>query len=346
MKKNLLLFTLLVTSFSIHAQKEKVLKPKKDTTKLMVLIQPVEMNTSINLAPSVKVYELPNYQGRVASFVKNASGKFVFPFPVKHVSVKIPDSLILYIRTCFEFASESAFTSSQTDINLETLCGIRTDVKTKLRITLNGISTAIHNNDCLRFGGSIQVKVMETAPTENPVESLMRWTVIERGSARVTTGPFTFPIFDFNPSQLSDPRAAIELNKGVIFNNNPVPNLTEQAHSGGRLMQNSTNVFIVGKSALAAGRVKVWVKTDLTSSHKSCDLCDDFSSNVKMSEIGYASIPFNKSYDNGKIVDAAHPYVVLGPYKAHGSRTGFGITASNGVDKDFRVHLKINKEMD
>lgn len=344
MKKIVFLCSLLITSFYINAQKNKSAKPKKDSTQMRVLIQPVEVSSSINMAPSIQVYERPDYQGQVASFTKNSTGKYTFPFPVQHVSVKIPDSLILYVKTCFEFPSENAYTSSLTDINLETLCGIRTDVKAKLRVTLNGVSTSIHNKDCLRFGGRIEVRVLETSPDVSPVESLMRWTVIERGSARVTTGPFMFPILDCGSSQLTDSRYAVELNRGFVFNNNPVPNLTEQAHYGSRIMQNSTNVFIVGRSALQSGRVKVSVKTDITSAHKNCDLCDDFSSNVKMLEPGYASVPFNKTYDGGKIVNVAHPYVVLGPYKAHGSRDGFALTASNGTDKDFRVHLKVNAE--
>ncbi|MEO6611396.1 MAG: hypothetical protein ABIT05_04660 [Chitinophagaceae bacterium] len=338
MKKLLLTACLLTGSLFIYAQKDT------GKTKVMMLPPQVQVSGTIVYVPAIKVFERPNYQGRSASFTKDATGKFIFPFPVQHVSIRIPDSLILYIKTCFEFASENAYTSSLADISLETLCGIRTDVKAHLRVTLNGISTSVHNNDCLRFAGDINVRVLETSPDETAVESQMRWTVIERGAARVTTGPFMFPIFTGSASVLSDSRYAIELNKGFVFNNNPVPQLTEQGHYGSRIMQNSTNVFIVGRSALQSGRVKVWVKTDLTSSHKNCNLCDDFSANVKMAEPGFASIPFNKTYDGGKVVDAAHPYVVLGPYPAHGSRAGFAITASNGVDKDFRVHLKVNAE--
>lgn len=343
MKKLIILFILFSATATVYGQKDKSPKQKKDTAGYVVYTPPIHVTNVIDWAPGVLVYERPNYQGRSASFTKNAEGKFVFPFPIKNASLKVPDGKIIYIRKCFEFPSEAAYTESQKVINLEAVCGVRTDTKAKLRVTLNGISTEIHNRDCYRFGGKIEIKVMEDAP-DNAAESQMKWTIIEAGSPPIHSDRYTYPIFTNDSVLIDRPGLALELNQGYIFNNNPVPHLTEQARYGRSVKQNSTNVFIVGKSALESGRVRVWVKTNLVSAHKNCDLCDDFSNNIRMSAPAYAFVPVNKPYDGGKLVNAANPYVVLGPYTARGSRTGFGITASAGTEKNFRVHLKVNPE--
>jgi hypothetical protein len=99
--------------------------------------------------------------------------------------------------------------------------------------------------------------------------------------------------------------------------------------------------YFRGASALREGRVSIMVTSNLGSAHKTCDLCDDFTSNCRMSAPVTEAVPLNKPYTGGRIVDAGHNRVVLGPYHAHGSRDGSAITASAGTDKDFRVHLTI-----
>jgi hypothetical protein len=339
MKNHILLLCLLTSQWSF-AQKHD---PKKDTTRYNVVTQPVQVSGTIDMVPGVTIYERTDYQGSTAKFIKPSSGRYNFPFPTQHVSIKIPGGKMLYIKTRDgEFTVEDAYVGSQRDITLREVLGVRMDDTASIRISFNGISTEVHNMDCLRFGGKVQVRVKEINPDEPSLESAMRWKILYAGAPNPGNDRFTYPIFNLPTTILSDNRYATELNRGFVFNNNPVPVLTEQGHYGSRIMQNSANVFTVGRSALREGRVKIWIQTDLASAHKTCDLCDDFSSNVKMLHVAYESIPINKTYGDGKIVDAAHPYFVIGPYAAHGNRDGSAITASAGTDKNFRVHFAVS----
>lgn len=355
MKKTILyLFSLLVIT-NLYAQKGlPVKKPARtDTIKnnrvlITTLIQPVG---TIVLAPGVLVYELPDYRGRSANFVKNAEGKFVFPFPVKDVSVKVPEGTIVYIQSCFEFAAENAYNRSIPKISLEGFCGIRTDEQTIIKVNLAGISTEIHNTDCMRFAGKIEAKLIETAPAEPGVETLMPckqvyWnnpryrgygaTLIDKGATPNTDRTY-------NPSYTE---------RQTIFDNNPVPVLINvmENHTDSMTLKRLRGypnyspiaTFFVGKTALREGRVKLWLKTNLVSAHKTCDLCDDFSSRIKMDAPAYETYPLNRSFDGGKIINASNRYVVAGPYAAKGSRDGFAITASGGTFKNFRVHLIVD----
>jgi hypothetical protein len=118
-----------------------------------------------------------------------------------------------------------------------------------------------------------------------------------------------------------------------VFNADPVPTLTALVSRG---------LFDVGRNALREGRVNIVITSDLGSAHKTCDLCDDFSSNVKMIRPVTENIPVNKTYAGGRILNAANNRLVVGPYQAHGSRDGFAITATGGTNIDIRVHLSVS----
>ncbi len=342
MKKITCILSLLLFSHCLTAQKKLPVSDQKikDTIKpgLVLVNNDLKINPNIVLAPAVRVYERPDYQGRSAQFKKNAEGKFEFPFPLRNVSFKVPEGMLVYIQTCFEFPSEVAYKFSQRDINLEGICGIRTDEVTLVKVILTGISTEIHNDDCKRFGGTILIRILENVPGIS-IETML--PSFNKGPThspdRYTYSPW------FEGGQLTSRNFSTHYNHtGTIFNNNPVPVLTEQMHDFfGHVKSYASNTFYVGKKALQEGRVKIWIKTDLISAHKTCGICDDFSSNIKMDAPAYESIPLKKPYGDGKIIDAAHPLLVMGPYRASGSRDGFAITASAGTVKNFRVHLKV-----
>lgn len=343
-KAGALFFLLIVACTGLLAQKKLLpIKPKADTVqKKMVLVTKLpQASSSIAVAPDVIFYEKPNYQGASAGFVKQADGKLVLPFPLKNVSFKVPDGKIVYIKTIFEFTSETAYFTSQPNISLENICGLRTDEKTMISVSFNGISTEIHNTDCMRFAGTVNIKVMEAAMDNSTTGSVMQLS--QTSGSRTVTGQGDYMIFNWAPGQLTDKNYATQYNNtGTIYNNNPVPEPTTQAHDYfGHTQASYKASFYVGKTALQQGRISVWIKTDLTSAHKSCDLCDDFSSHVKMVAPAYVSIPLNKTYSDGRIVNAAHPYFFAGPFTAKGSRDGFAITASSGTVKNFRVHFGV-----
>jgi hypothetical protein len=343
-KRSALAFLLLIAVTCVQAQKKILpLKPKADTAhKKMVLVTRLPQASSlIAVAPDIIFYEKPGYQGASAGFVKQADGKLVLPFPLKNVSFKVPEGKIVYIKTIFEFTSETAYFTSQPGINLENICGLRTDEKTMISVTFNGISTEIHNTDCMRFAGTVDIKVMEASTDNSTTGSVMQ--MVQTTGSRTVSGQVNYMIFNWGASQLTDRNYPTQYNNtGTIYNNNPVPELTTQAHDYfGHTQASYKASFYVGKTALQQGRISIWIKTDLTSAHKSCDLCDDFSSHVKMVAPASVSIPLNKSYSDGKIVNAAHPYFFAGPFTAKGSRDGYAITATSGTVKNFRVHFGV-----
>ncbi len=275
--------------------------------------------------PELTVFEYPNYRGRSGNFRWAADGSLIPPFPVSSVSIAVATSKIMYIKNCSrDPATEAAYTTSQASINLSGICGIRSDDQSSISIVFNGFSTIIHNNDCKRFFGNIRIKVFETSPDGSGAMSYMPMFYSE-----YRVDAFTYLVYrnsnaNTNPSGLRG--------RTYVFNASPVPELREEVTLGR---------FSAGANALREGRVSIMVTSDLGSAHKTCDLCDDFSSNVRMSTPITESIPLNKIYGGNKIVDAGHNKLVMGPYHAHGSRDGSAITASAGTDKDFRVHFTV-----
>lgn len=343
---------IVVSSNAIDAQKvlpgkklEKANTIKTNNTKITTVPQ---INSNIVIAPEIRVFERPYYRGRSAPFIKNAQGKFEFPFPLKNVSFKVPNGMIVYIQRCFEFASENAYTSSQPNISLLDICGVRTDELEMVTVSLAGITSEIHTSDCMRVAGKIEATMLEVAPLEPGVVVVLPGKQVQWNNLNYYG--YTLPLFIISkiPSQISigEPNYKERREKA---NNNPVPQLTEVRHNHSdsltlrrkRGFPNYSPIahFYVGKTALREGRIKLSIKTDLFSAHKTCDMCDDFSSNIKMDRPVVEQIPLKKNYDGGKIVDAAHPYIVSGPYTASGIRDGFAITATNGTVKNFRVHL-------
>lgn len=331
----------------ILLQAQKKIQParqKLDTSKqrLVLVNQAQSINGNIALAPEIKIFEKPNFQGASASLVRKPDGSFYLPFPLSNVSFKVPDGKIVYIKRCFEFGSETAYFTSQTNISLQDICGIRTDEKASIEITFTGISTEVHNQDCMRFSGTVLIKILETAPDNASSDAVMQYTQMMKGRQRYLTRQGECRIFDWSTSTQRTSRQYSPLynNTNTIFNNNPVPELTKIARDYFDHTDSSYKVvFTVGKTALREGRLSVWTKTDLVSAHKTCDLCDDFSSGIKMETPGFASFPINKTGRDGKRLDAANPYFIAGPFRAKGSRDGFAVTASAGTIKNFRVHF-------
>ena len=338
-------FLSIFLSVIFCGQAQIVIKPVKQkadsTAKKMVVVKTLpQVNTNIAVAPDIIIFEKPNYTGDSAGITKKADGSYQLPFPMQHVSFKVPYGKIVYIKRCFEFGSEKAYFKSQPDINLADICGFRTDETAKISVSFNGISTEIHNNDCMRFSGTVKVKILETAPDNSTSDAVMMYTH-PTGDGRSISTQGEAPIFDWGNGR----RASlydVSQNNGTIYNNNPVPEITSQAHNRFSHTDPSNKVtFTVGKSALRDGRLRISVNADLISAHKTCDLCDDFSSSIKMLTPGYAIFPLQKTYDGGKILDAAHPYFIAGPFTAKGSRDGQAVTATAGTVKNFRVHFAV-----
>ncbi|MBL7732392.1 MAG: hypothetical protein JNM88_14530 [Chitinophagaceae bacterium] len=324
MKKMFLLMLLaLFITFTGFAQKydtAKIIKKLPDTARFGTL------SYTIN---DVEVFEQANYQGR-SGYYKWQNGKIVPPFKTTTGSIRVAAGKIVYFKKCdTEFPYELAYDASQAKFDLRNICGVRSDDASGFTILFNGISTIIHNNDCKRVFGTITVKVIENAP-DGGSQANMR--LVSAGT-RFRRDAFTFLPFSNANANTTPPYS------NYVHNASPsVPTITTTvAGSGG--VGESLGGFRVGASALRDGRVTVIVTSNIASAHKTCDLCDDFSSNVHMAAPVNAALPLNKTYGSGQIINAANSRVVLGPYRASGTRDGSAITASGGTFIDFRAHF-------
>lgn len=293
--------------------------------------KPVAVATTIRLT-DIELFERPGFMGRNGFFTTGSDGKLTPPFALKNISFKVPAGKIVYIRMCdLDFPSEVAYTQSQKNIDLTNICGIRSDDAVEFTIQFNGISTIIHNNDCKRFFGSLKIKVSETSPDASHliVQSVCQTSPSFRGP----------DMFTFLPYKNANANTSPVITNYVFDANPAVPVISSIA--SGSSAGSAIATFKTGRSALRDGRVSIAVISDLGSAHKTCDVCDDFSSNVRMATPVTESIPLNRTYSGDKIVDAAHSKLVLGPYLAHGSRDGSAITATGGTNIDIRVHLTV-----
>jgi hypothetical protein len=97
--------------------------------------------------------------------------------------------------------------------------------------------------------------------------------------------------------------------------------------------------FWVGKNALREGRAKIVITSDLGSAHKTCDLCLDFSSNVRMRAPVTEVLPLN--HIDGRRIDATNNRLIVGPYEAHGLAEHTFVASGTGINILFRAHFKL-----
>lgn len=340
MKTNILLLLCFCSAFILNAQAQIPADAKKqpgNAPKIKTGNLPAINNEVGTPVYDIKVFELPDYHGR-SGYFKLVNGKLVPPFPASNISFTVPNDKIVYIRTFFEFPSELVFTKSQPNINLENVIAIRSDDKSGIYVEFNGISTAIHNNDCKRVYGTVDVKVIEVSPDREQVQSYMPLGPVPGVTGRqVIRNSATFTPFSFaNASSITEPYY-----RNHIYNNDPEPYIEYPRGRNEGIKAPATGYFVAGKNALREGRVKILVSSDLASAHKTCDLCDDFSSKIKMKTPKNELVPINIFNPGTRTVNTTGKQMVFGPYQASGSRDGAAITATAGTIKEFRVYFKL-----
>jgi hypothetical protein len=324
MKNLVLILLLLVITGTIQSQKPDTSKVFK---KYIEQGPVVGAFTEVN---DIELFEYPKFKGRTGR-LRWENGKLVAPFKTANISFRVPAGRIVYIRKCIsDFPDEEAFTGAVDFANLSAICGIRSDVAVTIPIQFNGVATIIHNNDCRRVFGDIRVKVYESAP-DGAAQAMMRCNAIPVFRADA----FTF-------LALSHPNSTARSRYGrLVHDANPaVPVIPTVVNSvtGGEAVGN----FVVGASGLRDGRVGIIITTSLGSAHKTCDLCDDFSSNVRMTAPVTKTYPINRAGSDGRILNAANNRIQSGPLRAQGSRDGFAITASGGIFLDFHTQFTVN----
>ena len=324
MKNLVLILLLLVITGTSHSQ-------KPDTAKIIQkYIDKGPIIGVLNEVSDIEVFEYPKFKGRTGKF-RWENGKLVPPFKPGNVSFRVPEGKIVYIRRCIsDFPDESAYTGSVASADLSKVCGIRSDDLVYIYVQFNGISTTIHNNDCKRFFGSLKVKMYESAP-DGAAQVLLPMTA----PATFRPDAFTFQAFS-HPSSASAPRLG-----NLVHNGNPVtqaPSAVVYITGGGG---EAVAKYAIGASAVRDRRAGLTINADLGSAHKTCDLCDDFSSNVRMTAPVNKSFPFNRADTDGRTLNAANNHLTMGPLKARGSRDGYAITASGGTFLDFYAHFTV-----
>jgi hypothetical protein len=323
MKKMLLSFILAI-SFGSILFAQKPISPQ--------IQPPRSISTTLSFITDITVYEQPGYRGRSGNFMMR-DGRLEPPFPISNISFTVPAGKIVYIKKCDGFPSENAYTASQTGINLTGICGIRSDVLTTLTVQFNGISTIIHNNDCKRVFGNIKIKIIETSPDRDAAMSDM----ILSPTPYMGENSFTFLPFD-NENANTSPRYRYGYDNYVRNETGLRPSTIRVVSSP--TVGNAVGNFKVGRNALRDGRVRIVVTSNLGSAHKTCDLCTDFSSNIRMRAPVTNDIPINRTYGDGRIIDATHNRLILGPYEASGLPE-HTIEASGGIGKNFKVYLTL-----
>ncbi len=192
----------------------------------------------------VTVYELPNYQGRSANYCE--AGVFQAPFSVK--SMRVPAGFEVYSTNAGECFGGMIYTQSVTEMNQcpkGNMIAILAIPSTKpIEITLRDISYTIHNNDCKRMYGTVGMSL-------------------------------TFEDMGLNAFGIGDIFGSYNF---INWEKGPVRNIVGN--------NSSPNLLNVIKTVRIDPRIwtkcKVNIHTNLGSAHKGCDLCTDFTWNVKM----------------------------------------------------------------
>jgi hypothetical protein len=357
MKKALLIIVCLCgIAPMLYAQKKPavVINSKVDSSKLLKKYptDAIKINAGIIVAPGIVVYEHDNFRGRNAPFVKNADGTFSFPFSLEQVSFRVPAGKIVYIKYCLEFPTEAAYASDQRSVNLKDVCGIRTDEQVKIEVAVGGISTEVHNRDCKRVSGSVEALVTENSlPGENISDIIMPKGGASSYAARRLSNPSALMLYYPLAYPTSDRTYDVnDYYAGAVFNNNPLMIILRKAPAV-KPEYDLKGYFIVGKNALRDGRVSILLRTNLVSQHKSCDLCTDYHSDVRMEAPVTEIFPINKTYGDGKKISAAKPFFIAGPYNAYPYKRendpGHPGAApvrerDNALVKHLRVHVVVN----
>ncbi|HEX2628453.1 MAG TPA: hypothetical protein VHM26_05570 [Chitinophagaceae bacterium] len=340
MYKQLLSLLLLMMAINSIAQQPKI---KPITNKKL---PPINTDAIGVVVTDIQLFERPDYQGKSGYFKKMNDGTYKAPFPLNDCSFRVPQGKIVYIKTIFEFASETAYARSEDKISLNNVIGIRSDDKVGVIISFDAISTSIHNGDCRKLYGNIKIALQESAPdADSTMSTMMRAPVPGSGRRLVLTSTERWT---FVPWKYADP-GSVPGTQRAPFNQYVIDNAYAPTTPPPHPEWNDRSrpdpyvaYFTCGKRAIQEGRVKFHFTTDLATAHKTCGICDDFSSRVKMSTPAYQFLPLRNYYGAGELDTTTVNHFVLGPYEAKGSRDGVAITATGGPTvKQFRVYYSM-----
>ena len=270
----------------------------------------------------VEIFEKPNYTGKSKIYTANTTIPQLAG-NLKNISVHISAKTIAFLTiNCNDGPSKISILKDMPNVTINSnsaICSILLDEKMFIEVKYNGLESQIHNNDCKKAWGKVEVSVT-AGTTDGDVV------------ACATEEAFSFyPVVFFN----STPTTLMNY-QNYIFNTPPTPVETVVYNSTDNKFL--TQRFIVGKSALQNDNVTVFVKCKFQSAHKSSDLALDYMDNIKTREVNMLSfkptvLPFYGNRTLGR-------YVALGPVVAQGVQN---IPNRSGYigHKEFKLHFSV-----
>ncbi len=282
--------------------------------------------------PWVEIYENQNYIGRKV-VITTSSNTVNLGYTPEIISIKIKSGYIAYLSVnCSEFSNEVCFFNNASSyiVPQKSICGIRIEKARDFWVCFNGILSAIHNNDCKKFYGTIKYKIFELNDRNERVyynlslagsgyENVV-WAA-SKNSGRVM--PLLYNINDFYVAD----RDYID---GIVWD--PARYKPYIATSGGS--GHARTNFKINETAYRNKKVFIEFFTKIGSYHKGCDLCTDFTRDAEMDReevkvynlnaTAWESIRFNEKM------------IQVGPFRAPASGPvtftgGGGIQSGNGI---------------
>jgi hypothetical protein len=209
---------------------------------------------------------------------------------------------------------------------LRNVCGISVEKIAYFKVTLNGIETDIHNNDCKKMHGSVKVVITETTDG-NPI---ITTKITDRRTKSDTVLYYWGTAGTVNHS-MRDQNMFFQQRQNLHITSTPSKYIDSYP--------SDTAIYITTERALRENRVVITVMTDLGSAHKNNDLDPFFTWDIKMKKpertsAYLQSIPLHADPQFGR-------EFIVGPYTAYGSTPG---TADGGYNNPhiIRLHFTIN----
>ena len=292
-----------------------------------------------------EIFEFPNYQGRSIKLYENTQlNSFPFPLSFWHYSMKVKGNAADYtirLKSCdgefptyvyarmsggSDFFISAPSNSIYNTVPLPNICELSVEKTARITVTLNGIETDIHNNDCKKMYGDISMKIQETTDG-NPI-TIRKITDLESSSETVT---YYFARRGSLNLSMGDENIFFQQRADLHITSVPTKRLARRP-----LL---TATYLTTEKALRDNKVLITVMTDLSSAHKNSDLDPFFTWDIKMKKqekthVYLQNLPIHANSSLGR-------ELIAGPYTAYGATPG---TADGGYNNPhiIKVHFSVN----
>ncbi len=236
--------------------------------------------------PYAEIFEFPDFKGRSVKFVESIPFRdnLGLPFPLTNISVKLSsDEVIAYLSgNCGSNNGYITVSRNARLLNIpNTVCGLRIGKKNAVRMRFNGILSEIHNNDCKRMYGKVQIRMVEKDASGN-ILSVCKTFDESRMDANGWVTVFNIPKSENRvPANLYDINRYFIADRDVDVTGRKTPGKARLF----RLPLNEDRpyeLFYFDSLSFRRGDLTLEVKANLGSHHKGCDLCTDYTDNASM----------------------------------------------------------------